>query len=271
MERTSSKKIMKIVTIGLMAALVYVGNYLSFPIPNGLLITRIHLGNSMCLLAGLLFCGSTGGISSGIGAALYDLFNPAYTLSAPYTFISKFAMGFIAGKLNRRSTEGKIPISTTITAAILGQIAYIILYLLKSFFTVLILGGTVEAAWIATGNNAITSSINAVISVVIAVPLYIALRAALVRTPIKPTINEHTESKGWLNPVTIGLIAFAFITVTVYTMTLSAQTKLEAQQAEEKAALEQRIEDYETKLDHLYGELGIDPPALPSEKSEGIE
>lgn len=271
MERTSSKKIMKIVTVGLMAALVYVGNYLSFPIPNGLLVTRIHLGNSMCLLAGLLFCGSTGGVASGIGAALYDLFTPAYVLSAPYTFISKFAMGFVAGKLNHRNSEGKIPVSTTIIAAILGQVTYIVLYLLKSFFTVLILGGTVEAAWIATGNNAITSSVNAVISVVIAVPLYIALRAALAKTPIKPLINERSEGKGWLNPVTVGLIAFAFITVTVYTMNLSAQTKLEAQQAEEKAALEQRIEDYETKLDYLYEELSIDPPALPSDQAEETE
>lgn len=268
MERTSSKKIMRIVTIGLMAALVYVGNYLSFPIPNGILITRIHLGNSMCLLAGLLFCGSTGGISGGIGASLYDLFTPAYVLSAPYTFISKFAMGFVAGKLNRRSADGKIPVSTTIIAAVLGQLTYIVLYLLKSFFTVLIIGGTTEAAWIATGNNAITSSINAVIAVVIAVPLYIALRAALTKTPIKPLINERTESKGWLNPVTVGLIAFAFITVTVYTMTLSAQTKLEAKQSEEKAALEQRIEDYEAKLDYLYGELGIEPPPLPSDEAE---
>ncbi len=260
MERTTNTKILKIVTVGLMAALVYVGNYLSIPVPNGLLVSRIHLGNSMCLLAGLLFCGSTGGIASGIGGALYDLFNPAYTLSAPFTFISKFAMGFVAGKLNRRNAEGKIPVSTVIIAAVLGQIAYIILYLIKSFFTVLILGGTVEAAWIATGNNAITSSVNAVISVIIAVPLYIALRAALSKTPIRPLINEQSQGKGWLNPVTVGLIAFAFITVTVYTLNLSAQTKLETQQAEEKAALEQRIEDYENKLDYLYEQLEITPP-----------
>ena len=109
MERTTNTKILKIVTVGLMAALVYVGNYLSIPVPNGLLVSRIHLGNSMCLLAGLLFCGSTGGIASGIGGALYDLFNPAYTLSAPFTFISKFAMGFVADKLNRRNAEGRSP------------------------------------------------------------------------------------------------------------------------------------------------------------------
>lgn len=260
MERSSNKKILKTVTVGLMAALVFVGNYLSFPIPNGFLVTRIHLGNSMCLLAGLLFCGSTGGLASGVGAAVYDLLSPAYFLSAPYTFISKFAMGFVAGKLNRRNKGGKIPLSTTILAAVAGQLTYIILYLIKSFFTVLIIGGTVEAAWMAVGTNAITSSINAVLAVVISVPLYIALRTALIKTPIKPLINEQTESKGYFNPVTVGLIAFAFVTVTVFTMNLSAQTKLEKKEAEEKAALEQRIEDYENKLDYLYDQLKIEPP-----------
>ncbi|MCM1053971.1 MAG: ECF transporter S component [Bacteroides sp.] len=260
MERTANKRIMKIVTVGLMAALVYVGNYLSFPIPNGLLVTRIHLGNSMCLLAGLLFCGSTGGIASGIGAAMYDLFNPAYVLSAPYTFISKFAMGFAAGKLNRRNADGRIPLLTTVIAAVFGQLTYIVLYLVKSFFTVLILGGTVEAAWIAVGTNAVTSSVNAVLAVVISVPLYIALKAALSKTPVRALINEKTESKGHFNPVTVGLAVFAFISVTVYTLDLSVQTKLQKQEAEEKAALEERLEDYENRLDHLYEQLGIEPP-----------
>lgn len=264
MERSASKKIMKTVTIGLMAALVFVGNYLSFPIPNGILVTRIHLGNSMCLLAGLLFCGSTGGLASGIGAALYDLLNPAYVLSAPYTFISKFAMGFVAGKLNRHNKEGKIPLSTTILAAVFGQMAYIVLYLIKSFFTVLIIGGTVEAAWAAVGTNAITSVINAVLAVIISVPLYAALRAALSKTSIKPLINEQTKSKGYFNPVTVGLIAFAFVTVTVYTMNLSAQTKIEKAEAEEKAKLEERLEDYENKLNNLYEQLGIEVPAVDS-------
>lgn len=262
MERSANSKIMKTVMVGLMAALVFVGNYLSFPIPNGILVTRIHLGNSMCLLAGLLFCGSTGGLASGIGAAVYDLMHPAYILSAPYTFISKFAMGFVAGKLNRRSKDGKIPLTTTILAAVFGQIAYVVLYLIKSFFTVLIIGGTSEAAWAAVGTNAVTSLINAVLAVMISVPLYAALRLALAKTAIKPLINEQTKSKGYFNPVTVGLIAFAFVTVTVYTMNLSARTKLEKAEAEEKAQLEQRLEDYENRLNNLYEQLGIEAPVV---------
>ena len=57
-----NKKLATIVAVGLMAALVFVGNYLQIKIPNGVLITRIHFGNSMCILAGLLFGALPGGL-----------------------------------------------------------------------------------------------------------------------------------------------------------------------------------------------------------------
>ena len=110
------KTLYRIITIGLMAALVYAGNYLQIKIPNGVLVTRIHLGNSMCLLAGLLFGSLNGGLASGIGAMLYDLFDPVYIVSAPYTFISKFAMGFTAGALKMKNEK-----VTVTVAAIAGN------------------------------------------------------------------------------------------------------------------------------------------------------
>lgn len=260
MERTSSKKILTIATVGVMAALVFVGNYFQIQIPNGILVTRIHLGNSMCLLAGLLFCSSTGGISSGIGAALFDLMTPAYVISAPFTFISKFAMGFVAGKLNMRGNDGKIKLVTTILAAIAGQITYIILYLSKTFFTVLIIGGAVEAAWAAVATNLLTSTINAVAAVVIAVPLYLALRKALVKTPFKDLINPRSEKKGYFNPVTIGLTIFAFATAAIYAMNLAATTKIEKAQQEKQAELQAKLDDYEAKFDYISEQLGIEFP-----------
>ena len=97
-----NKRLIFIIGVGLMAALVFVGNYLQVKIPNGVLVTRIHFGNSMCLLAGLIFGPIGGGLASGIGAALYDLIDPVYIISAPFTFLSKFAMGFVCGALASR-------------------------------------------------------------------------------------------------------------------------------------------------------------------------
>lgn len=50
----NKNSIYKIVTVGLLGALVFVSNYLSFPIPVPVGdISRIHLGNAFCLLGGL--------------------------------------------------------------------------------------------------------------------------------------------------------------------------------------------------------------------------
>ena len=69
----------KIVTVGLLGALVFVSNYLSFPIPVPVGdISRIHLGNAFCLLAGFVMGPIGGGLASGIGAMLYDLTNPIF-------------------------------------------------------------------------------------------------------------------------------------------------------------------------------------------------
>ena len=260
MEKRVSKNLLRLTTIGLMAALVYLGNYLQIEIPNGILVTRIHLGNSMCLLAGLLFGGMSGGLSSGIGAAFFDLFNPAYILSSPYTFFSKFAMGFAAGKLNRKNADGAVPIYSTIIAAVIGQLVYIVLYLIKSYFTVLIIGGTPEAAWAAVATNSIVSVINAGLAVVISVPLYIALRKVLARTEVGRLLGGVSEKKGYFNPLTAVLTVFAIVTTVVFSINLAAQPKITAAQEKEKAALQSEISVLEEKIDKLYSELGVEMP-----------
>ncbi len=259
----SRKNLYGIIVVGLMAALVYAGNYLQIKIPNGVLITRIHLGNSMCLLAGLLFGGLRGGLASGIGAGLFDLFDPAYVVSAPYTFISKFAMGLTAGLLKKKNDTAH-----TVAAAVCGQLVYIVLYLLKSYFTVIILGGTSQAAWAAVGTNAITSSVNAALAVVISVPLYFALRKALKGTGIYPFIAGNdtadeapAEKTGWFNPVTIALTAFSAVVTLVFTINLAAANKVKAAQEEKEQYYIERISSLESEIDYLYNQFDIEKPA----------
>ena len=185
-----TNQLMRICAIGLMAALVYAGNYLQIKIPNGVLVTRVHLGNSMCLLAGLLFGPLAGGVASGTGAMLFDLFDPVYIVSAPYTFLSKFAMGFAAGLLNRLLADKLSEKFAAVTSAVIGQLVYIVLYLLKSYVSILLLGGTHGEALAAAGMNAVTSSINAVLAVIISVPLYFALKTALSHSGFSAMIHE---------------------------------------------------------------------------------
>lgn len=191
MQNTKNKTLYHIIIVGLMAALVYVGNYMQIKIPNGTVVTRIHLGNSMCLLAGLLFGPVTGGLSSGIGAALYDLFDPVYITSAPYTFLSKFAMGFVAGLIAKRGGKTNVTIG-----AVAGQITYIVLYLGKTFVKQLMLGNAMATALTTTGTNALTSTINGILACIISIPLALELAKALSGTQFSQMISlKHQKAE----------------------------------------------------------------------------
>lgn len=258
------RKLYSIIIVGLMAALVYVGNYLQIKIPNGALVTRIHLGNSMCLLAGLLFGRLKGGLASGIGAGLYDLFDPVYIVSAPYTFFSKFAMGFTAGHIRKHGPANEK--KAVIVGAIVGQLVYIVLYLLKTFISQILLGEPVSVALKLTGVNALTSTVNGVLACVIAIPLYFALSKALAHTGIAEFITEKEEKKGWFNPLTAGLTIFAIIVTTLYTIDLANTNKVEKKQAEKEAAYAAQIDDLQYRIDYLTSELGIEIPEKPAEE-----
>ena len=129
-----------IVIVGVMAAGVFVITSVVKigPIPTPAGPTQIKLGNAFCLLAGMLFGGIRGGLAAGIGSALFDLTNPAFVSSAPFT-----------------------------------------LYFGKSVIVLMMAGSNFTAALIACSTKFITSGINAVIAIVISVPLALICRKAL--------------------------------------------------------------------------------------------
>ncbi|MCM1578269.1 MAG: ECF transporter S component [Ruminococcus sp.] len=252
-----NKKLYSIIMVGLMAALVYVGNYLQIKIPNGTLVTRIHLGNSMCLLAGMLFGRMRGGLASGLGAMIYDLFDPVFVVSAPYTFLNKFAMGFVSGHIAKRGEGGK---KDMIAAAVTGQLVYIVLYLVKTFVGQIMLGEPAEVALKATGVNAVTSTVNAVISCIAAVPLYFALKKALAHTSVNMLIEEKPVKHDWFNPLTAGLTAFAFISAMIFSIDLANTNKEKKKLQAQNEAYEQQLEDLAYKVDIISEQLNISFP-----------
>lgn len=215
-----NKKLATIVAVGLMAALCFVGNYLQIKIPNGVVITRIHFGNSMCLLAGLLFGPIAGGLASGIGAGLYDLLDPAYIISAPFTFLAKFAMGFICGYLSKSKKRLGNEVTHVTFGAIIGQLAYIVLYVGRTYINQrLVYGAVVQAAIATSATNLLTSSVNAVIAVVVSVPLYFALQKPLKMTLFRELIEERRSGNGkWYIKLgtTILFLAVCALAIWVY-------------------------------------------------------
>ncbi len=92
------KNIYGVVLVGVFGALVFVSNYISVPIPVAIGdVSRIHFGNIFCLLSGFVLGPVGGGLAAGIGSALYDVTNPAYIASAPFTFLFKFLLAAVCG------------------------------------------------------------------------------------------------------------------------------------------------------------------------------
>lgn len=190
MQRTSSKYILKIVVVGVMAALVFATSNLQIKLPVAAgEITRIHLGNSMCLLAGLLFGGVTGGLSAGIGSCIFDLLDPVFISSAPFTFVFKFLLAFVCGIIAHSKLSNGTNTKLNVMGAILGQLTYIILYLSKGFLFSLLEGNAVSTAWITTGQKALASSVNAIAAIIIAVPLALIIRKSLSKTSFSQLMN----------------------------------------------------------------------------------
>ncbi|MDD7304973.1 MAG: ECF transporter S component [Peptoniphilaceae bacterium] len=122
----------KLTLIALFTALVFIFSaFFQIPISTPFGQTRFHLGNALCLMAGILMTPLYGGLASGLGSVIFDLTNPIYFASAPFTFINKFMMGFVAGLVYHRSKEKNKKLMAL--AGILGQLTYIVLYLIYSF------------------------------------------------------------------------------------------------------------------------------------------
>jgi len=180
---TEMKKITikEIARIGIMAAAVYVASaFLQIPIPTAIDNTRLHMGNVMCLLAGMLLGPLQGGLAAGIGSMFFDLTNPAYITSAPFTFVFKFVMAWLCGKI---ISGNPVNIKQRyILGGIAGAFAYVVLYLSKSFIEHrFILGLPMEAVMLTVTQKAVVSGVNAIVACLVAVPLGLALRPVMAK------------------------------------------------------------------------------------------
>lgn len=196
-----NEKVMKIVYVGLFAALSYVVfTFLQIKItlPGGD-ATSIHLGNAVCVLGALLLGGPLGGLGGAIGMTIGDLFDPVYVVYAPKTFILKLCIGLITGliahKLGHITTETdtkKVFLWTTLAA--IGGLLFNVIFdpLVGYYYKLLILGK--PAADLTLAWNVAATSINAVTSTIVSVAVYMALRPALKKSGLFLIIGKKKEN-----------------------------------------------------------------------------
>lgn len=182
MNQSKSKKaVLMLCMTAMMAALVALGSKLEIQIPSILGTNRFHLGNVMCALSGLLLGPWWGALASGLGSAIFDLFDPIRIAEAPITFVTKGVYGLVAGAVYFKVFKGKSNYVNEAVASALAAVSYIVLYLAKSFFYngLLIKGLTADAAWLAVLERIPTSVFNGIVAVIFAPILGVALHKAL--------------------------------------------------------------------------------------------
>lgn len=187
----TNSTVMKIAQTALFAALCYViFTYLQIKIPMpGGDATSIHLGNAFCVLAALLLGGWYGGLAGAIGMGIADVMDPIYITGAPKTFILKLCIGLITGlvahkiaKINA-STDKKYIFKWSLLASVAGLAFNVIADpIVGYFYKQYILGQPQQMAEVLAKWSAAATFVNAVLSTIVVVIIYNALRPALAKS-----------------------------------------------------------------------------------------
>ena len=179
-------KMQKMVMTGMFAALSYVVfTFLQIKItlPGGD-ATSIHLGNAVCVLGALILGGAWGGVGGAIGMTIGDLMDPVYIVYAPKTFVLKLCIGLVTGLVAHHiakideSHDNAYVLRWSAIAAACGLLFNVIFDPLVGYWYKRIILGR-AAAELTLAWNVTSTSINAVLSVVVATMVYMALRPAL--------------------------------------------------------------------------------------------
>lgn len=187
----TNSTVMKIAQTALFAALCYViFTYLQIKIPMpGGDATSIHLGNAFCVLAALLLGDWYGGLAGAIGMGIADVMDPIYITGAPKTFILKLCIGLITGlvahkiaKINE-STDKKYIFKWSLLASVAGLAFNVIADpIVGYFYKQYILGQPQQMAEVLAKWSAAATFVNAILSTIVVVIIYNALRPVLAKS-----------------------------------------------------------------------------------------
>ncbi|MBC8571374.1 ECF transporter S component [Zongyangia hominis] len=173
-----------LVLTALFAALSFVGTYINIriPFPGGAGSAMIHFGNIFCLTGALVLGGVKGGLAGGIGMGLFDLVSGTYALYAPGTFVGKFLTGLLCGAIMHR---GNKPFSAKrgFVAAACGILVNVFASPLNSMIVLMLTSdGMTQPVLFAALGDFLLSVLNAVIAVIVSVPLAKGIDVGLHKT-----------------------------------------------------------------------------------------
>lgn len=172
-----NQKFYLLLYLAMMAAMVFVCTFISIPIYTPAK-TMIKAANGICLLAGLLF-GGWGGLASGIGSMIFDLFDPVFIVDAPITLIRFGLMGMVCGLISHAGGAKGERFSRNLLGTIVGTLFSLVMYISYSVVKLVVAGSVMDAAIAAVVPKMITGGINAVIAVLLSMVLIKPVRKAM--------------------------------------------------------------------------------------------
>jgi uncharacterized membrane protein len=162
---------------GVIIALVFV---LTFTIKIPLMAGYFNIGDVVIMLSSILFGKSIGFMGGSFGSALADIVS-GYTIYAPFTFVIKGLEGFICGLIFEK-IEGKKKWASFIISTMLSGILMAVGYFLSEAFVLKYLSSALNinrnlqfGLKVALANlpfNLLQGILSAIISIILAVPLY---------------------------------------------------------------------------------------------------
>lgn len=201
--RNKNSILIKLIQTALLAALCFVSFtflQIKIPVPGGD-ATSLHVGNAFCVLAALLLGGWYGGLAGAIGMTLSDVLDPVYILGAPKTFVLKLCIGLITGliahnyaKINDSNDKAYV-LKWAIIASACG-LAFNVIFdpIAGYFYKQYILGQPQKAALILTQVNAVTTLINAIVSIILVGLIYSAILPVLKKSGFLLTEEKTMKS-----------------------------------------------------------------------------
>lgn len=178
-----NKTVLRLTLTAIFIALCYVSfAFIKITIPTPLGYTSFHLGNAMCVVAALLLGGPTGGVVGAIGMGIGDILDPVYIMVAPKTIILKMMIGLVVGTFGHKvfkinKLEGAKLTRAVIISAASGMLANMIGEPVFGYFYYrYILNAEDKALHALVSYNLVSTTINAVIAVIIASTIYLVIR-----------------------------------------------------------------------------------------------
>lgn len=177
----------KLAQAALCAALCYIGfTFFKIDIPVGTEKTAFHLGNVFCVLAALLTGGLYGGLAGAVGMTIADL-TSGYVTSAPKTFFLKLCIGLIVGfvahrlfHINNEEHSARYVAGATVVSSAAGMVFNIFADpIVGYFYKTYLLGVPQDLSKALAKIGALTTSVNALVAIIVASILYLALRPAM--------------------------------------------------------------------------------------------